>query len=208
MSEQPRFLNSVREYYSRKLEEFGATARGVDWNSPESQELRFHTLLERVDFTKTKTLLDYGSGYGALYQFLKKQNIALKYYGFDTAPAMANKGRELFSGDTNAEFATELNKIPVCDFAVLSGIFNVKIDATEGEWIKYIESTLNEVNGKTSGGFSFNILTCYSDVEKRAPHLYYANPLYWFDYCKRNFSKSVALLHDYGLYEFTVSVKK
>ena len=33
--------------------------------------------------------------------------------------------------------------------------------------------------------------------------LYYADPRAFFDLCKRHYSKQVALLHDYGLYEFT-----
>ncbi len=32
--------------------------------------------------------------------------------------------------------------------------------------------------------------------------------LFFFDYCKRNFSKNVALLRNYGLYDFTVLVRK
>jgi len=38
--------------------------------------------------------------------------------------------------------------------------------------------------------------------------LYYADPCYFFDYCKKKFSKNIALLHDYGLYEFTILVRK
>jgi hypothetical protein len=39
-------------------------------------------------------------------------------------------------------------------------------------------------------------------------NLYYADPLYLFDHCRVHYSKWVALLHDYGLYEFTVVVRK
>jgi hypothetical protein len=40
------------------------------------------------------------------------------------------------------------------------------------------------------------------------PDLYYADPRAIFDHCKRTFSRWVALLHDYGLYEFTILVRK
>jgi hypothetical protein len=39
-------------------------------------------------------------------------------------------------------------------------------------------------------------------------HLYYADPCAIFDLCKRRYSRNVALLHDYGLYEFTIVVRK
>ena len=57
-----------------------------------------------------------------------------------------------------------------------------------------------------SKGISFNLLTKYADYE--ADNLYYGDPLYFFDYCKRNLSKYVTLLHDYELYEWTILVKK
>ena len=41
-------LNEVGRYYSRKIQEHGATPAGVDWNSAASQELRFDQLLRMV----------------------------------------------------------------------------------------------------------------------------------------------------------------
>jgi hypothetical protein len=55
-------------------------------------------------------------------------------------------------------------------------------------------------------GFSFNMLTAYSDEDKKRPDLYYASPAGFFEYCRR-YSKRVALLHDYPLYEFTIIVR-
>jgi hypothetical protein len=57
-------------------------------------------------------------------------------------------------------------------------------------------------------GFSFNVLTSYSDEDKKRDYLYYADPLFLFDYCKRHFSRKVALLHDYPIYEFSILVRK
>ena len=39
------------------------------------------------------------------------------------------------------------------------------------------------------------------------PDLFYADPCWLFDQCKRRHSRDVALLHDYGLYEFTILVR-
>jgi hypothetical protein len=57
-------------------------------------------------------------------------------------------------------------------------------------------------------GFAFNCLTAYSDAHKMQSYLYYADPCRLFDLCKRRYSRNVALLHDYGLYEFTILVRK
>ena len=42
-------LRQTEAYYTARVREHGATARGVDWNSPESQALRFQQLLRIVD---------------------------------------------------------------------------------------------------------------------------------------------------------------
>ena len=61
-----RILREVDRYYSGKLKAHGATARGVDWNSTESQRMRFDQLLKICDRRAPFTLNDYGCGYGAL----------------------------------------------------------------------------------------------------------------------------------------------
>ncbi len=67
---------------------------------------------------------------------------------------------------------------------------------------------LHKMNRLSARGFSVNFLTKYSDADHMRPHLYYADPCYLFDYCKRNFSRNVALLHDYEVYDFTLIVRK
>jgi hypothetical protein len=52
------------------------------------------------------------------------------------------------------------------------------------------------------------MLTKYSEKEFMRDNLYYADPLFIFDYCKKNFAKNIRLMHDYDLYEFTILVKK
>ena len=89
-------------------------------------------------------------------------------------------------------------------------IFNIKLEASYDEWQAFVVKTLNHMNTLCSKGFSFNMLTRYSDADRMAqrPDLFYGDPLFFFDLCKRNFSRNVALLHDYGLYDFTILVRK
>lgn len=56
----------VANYYTRKIETFGETPRGVDWNSKESQELRFLQLCKIITNRAGFSLNDLGCGYGAL----------------------------------------------------------------------------------------------------------------------------------------------
>ncbi|MGF6655107.1 hypothetical protein OKW34_005697 [Paraburkholderia youngii] len=94
------------------------------------------------------------------------------------------------------------------DYSVASGIFNVRMERTDSEWLDYVKATLDVIAESSREGFSFNCLTSYSDRDKMRDYLYYTDPAWAFDFCKRRYSPHVALLHDYGLYEFTILVRQ
>jgi len=201
-------LEKVKGYFTEKLEQHGATHRGVDYNSVESQEARFFQLIKVIDSSQPYSLLDYGSGYGGMYDYLRRIGHQLDYYGYDIAEPMIARGRELYAHDPKCFFASKIEEIPVCDYATVSGTFNMKLDADFDAWTKIVVQSLHEMNDRAAKGFSFNMLTKYSDADRMRPDLYYGDPCFFFDYCKRNFSKNVALLHDYTLYDFTILVRK
>ena len=93
------------------------------------------------------------------------------------------------------------------DYAVASGVFNVKQDADDEAWRTYIWETVADLAALGTRGFAFKRTTSCSDADKRRPDLYYADPLEAFDRCKRTYSRFVTLLHDYPLYEFTIIVR-
>jgi SAM-dependent methyltransferase len=197
----------VREYYDGKLSAHGATPAGVDWNSRESQELRFAQLARLWENDPGASVLDYGCGYGALATWLRAHGHAGPYVGFDVSANMAEAaGRETAALDGCA-FTTARRTLEPADYAVASGIFNVKLETSDADWRAYVLETIDDLASVGRRGWAFNALTLYSDAERRRPDLYYADPLELFDHCTRTFSRYVALLHDYPLYEFTLLVR-
>lgn len=201
------FLNKVNEYYSGKIKTHGPISEGVDWNGIDSHTLRFEQLIKVIEDPSYFSVLDYGCGYGALNEYLIKEFNQFDYHGYDISEEMLSSAKEQFPKQKDA-FFSQLKDGEVFDYVISNGLFNVKLDTEESVWNGFIEQTIGDFNRLSSKGFSFNILTSYSDLEKQKPHLHYADPMRWFDYCKRNFSRNVALLHDYELYEFTILVKK
>jgi len=201
-------LGPVERYYTAKVLEHGATAQGVDWNSRESQELRFAQLLKVVDVSRAFSITDYGCGYGALVGYMRERDYPFIYRGYDISQGMIDSARKAYGQDARCEFVTERGDLQPGDYAVASGIFNVRLDATDAAWLEYILDTIGDLDRLGIKGFAFNALTKYSDADRMRATLYYADPLYLFDHCKVNHSKWVALLHDYGLYEFTIVVRK
>jgi SAM-dependent methyltransferase len=207
MKSDDQILHEVSDYYSAKLNQFGVTPQGVDWNGSESQDLRFVQLSRILDTSSTYSVADLGCGYGALCEFLQARGDSFRYEGYDVSEAMIAAARQRIS---RSEVRWTVSSKPdrVSDFAIASGIFNVRLQHSQAAWEEYIFKTLDVLNESSARGFAFNCLTSYSDKEKMRPYLYYANPGHFFDHCKCKYSREVALLHDYGLYEFTILVRK
>lgn len=203
-----RLLAAVERYYSGKVVEHGPTPQGADWRDEASQELRFRQLLKVWADDAPVSLLDYGCGYGALVSYLERMGADFSYCGFDISEPMLAQARAAHAGRANVEFVGRDEELSSVDYTVASGIFNVKFETAEDAWIEYVLATLERIDGLSARGFAFNLLTAYSDAEKMRPDLYYGDPGFFFDHCKRRFSRHVALLHDYGLWEFTVVVRR
>jgi SAM-dependent methyltransferase len=199
-------LQQTRQYYDARLAQHGPTARGVDWNSEESQRLRFRELARLVEGDPDASVLDYGCGYGALRTYLRDRGHRGSYIGFDISERMIETARE-GTRDESAQFLSDPGALGAVDYTLASGIFNVKQAASDEDWRQYVLETIGDLAARSTRGFAFNALSTYSDLERRRPDLYYADPLELFDHCKRRISRFVSLLHDTPLYEFTLLVR-
>jgi SAM-dependent methyltransferase len=201
-------LGSVAEYYSGKISTHGVAPAGVDWNSKEGQDLRFLQLCRILDNASEFSVNDLGCGYGALVDYFDATGSAFRYLGLDVSEAMVREASKRFAGRINVRFEVGFVPSVVAEYGIASGIFNVRLDHSDEAWMRYVLETLDVLNDTSTKGFSFNCLTAYSDKDKMRKDLFYADPSWLFDHCKRRFSKNVALLHDYDLYEFTILVRK
>ena len=202
----PDLLRKTQQYYDARLAEHGPTPRGVDWNSEDSQRLRFRELTTLVKDDPDASILDYGCGYGALRAYLRERGHRGRYVGFDISQSMIDAARA-GAADGAARFTTERGALERVDYTLASGIFNVKQAAPDEEWRQYVLETISDLSALSVRGFAFNALSSYSDSDRRRADLYYADPLELFDHCKRRMSRFVSLLHDTALYEFTILVR-
>src|SRR5262249_21700380 len=121
-------VETVARYYNGRLREFGPTPRGVDWNSAESQVLRFSRLLTVADHGTPMSVIDYGCGYGALATYLRSWGAAVSYQGFDICDAMIEAAGALHADDEWCSFTSSASALRPAEYAVASGIFNVKLE--------------------------------------------------------------------------------
>ncbi len=202
-------LTEVEKLYSENLKKYGVQSKSVGWPDPDAHNLRFDKLIEifeKDDQDGGISINDLGCGYGELCKYLQYRRVQVKkYIGYDISEPMINKGKEYIK-DQNVEFVVNDRILQMADYSIASGIFNVKLNEDKKQWEEYIFDVLANMNQYSLKGFSFNLLSVYVDYTK--PHLFYGDPLVFFDYCKKNFSKQVSLLHDYPLYEWTMLIRK
>lgn len=206
-----RAPDEIRAFFEQCFADHGESALGVGWNGRPAQEIRFDQLLKVIQPDKPFTLTEFGCGYGHLIDYMRSNAITPQVYrGVDIALNSLEAARKRFAGNPAIAFYNDPDLVPQSDYLVASGVFNVKLSADKVEWTRYILENLNRFHSMTTAGFAVNFLTIYSDHERMAerPDLYYADPCFLFDYCKTNFSRNVAILHDYQLYDFTLIVRK
>ena len=201
----------IIDFYTTHLKEFGNSSQGMGWKDDQAQWIRFAQLSKVIAEKRNFSINDLGCGAGRFYKYLQTEDyVPSIYYGYDILDEMIQLSKKNLSTDAGIilkkiQSAEDMSR---ADYTIASGIFNVKYDAEEADWHHHVLKTLEIMNEKSNSGFSFNLLTSYSDKEFMQAYLYYADPLFFFDFCKRNFSKNVALLHDYFQYDFTILVRK
>lgn len=201
-------LGSVASYYGAKLAAHGATSQGVDWNGPESHETRHVQFLRLIGDNSSASVIDLGCGFGDFWRFLRTRGYCGKFTGYDVVPEMVERARALHGEAVDRRWRVGSKPKETADFAAASGIFNVKGDVPEKAWAAYVNDTIEELARAGQRGFAFNMLSLSSDPERRRDNLYYADPAEMLRNCLARYGRSVALLQDYGLYEFTVIVRQ
>jgi SAM-dependent methyltransferase len=204
-----RALSGVERLYTGNLAEHGIDSRSVGWPSRASQLLRFEKLYYVVSAAASEGPLsfnDWGCGYGALFKFLDQRlgERLVGYTGYDISREMLDAAAEEIGEDPRVELIEGSEVTRKADFSLVSGTFNVRLDAGDADWEVYVKEVLRALNENSHRGFSFNLLSSY--VDWRKDDLFYADPAEFFAFCRRELSRFVTVLHDYPLYEWTISV--
>lgn len=203
-------LASVRALYTDNLAEHGLVSRSVGWPDAASQRLRFDKLalvLEATDPQRAISVTDLGCGYGAMFHYLDDRNRPPvgRYVGYDISEPMLDAARR-HCDDPRVVLVNSSEPVEVTDYAFVSGTFNVRMGASEEAWEGHVREAVATLCSHVRRGLAFNLLTTYVDWRKE--DLYYADPGRFFDFCRRELSRYVTLVHDYPLYEWTMLVRK
>ena len=213
-SGQDELLGQVEQYYSKKILTYGPTPLGVDWSCVPTQEMRFVQLLKICvadDMPDGAIRLnDIGCGYGALLAFLGRRHRkkTIDYAGFDISPHMIAQAHKRWKTRALTSFQVASSGFRMADYAVASGIFNVKLGQPVARWEQMIAQTLGDMHATSLRGFAVNFLAPMPEGMPHVSELYSAPPDVWRGYCQQALGAQVDVIAAYGLREYTLLVRK
>jgi SAM-dependent methyltransferase len=207
----PEMLAPIAVTYDLRIRQCGIDPRGVYWKTVEGQKLRFEILLgiidARFDEEGTVQINDLGCGYGALFDLMQDMPCMRKgrYFGYDISEEMIKTCRRRIQ-DPRATFEQTLIATKQADYSLVSGTYNMRMDVDIKFWRDYIKESLVQLWRSTRRGLAFNLLSTHD--KQKVSGLYYSDPAEYLDFCLRNLSDNVAIMHDYPLKEFTIYVHR
>ncbi|HLD34581.1 MAG TPA: methyltransferase [Patescibacteria group bacterium] len=207
------------DYFESLLSKHGNNYKALDWNSPESQRLRFKVMKELFTYGKKAsgvTLLDVGCGFGDLYGYLKSDGALVRhninYSGCDISPRIIQTAKTKYP-DAKFEIKNILEDrhTPKYDYIICSGIFNIRT-AEIDDHLAYVKEMIYRASDLATYGVGLNFLSEGSlpiaDPENLNTGRYFLfNPEIVLNFCRHAVGKYI-LRHDYHIGDFTIYLLK
>ncbi|MBK1724445.1 class I SAM-dependent methyltransferase [Thiocystis violacea] len=184
-------------FYRYSLEQYGHTAKGVQWHSTDSQFARFEALRRCLpEDLSTLSLVDAGCGLGDFHRFLETRGERPgRYLGLDVVEPMVEAAR--LHSDAEILLLDVLHDpLPPADYYVCSGAMNT---LTREETRTFIERCFMAC----TEGFVFNLLQ-----GRDAPHSYNLCLPEEVRAWTAHLEAEIAITDDYLPDDFTVALRR
>tara|TARA_B100000963_G_scaffold109706_1_gene95493 strand:+ start:8392 stop:9009 length:618 start_codon:yes stop_codon:yes gene_type:complete len=201
-----KIAENSKNFYNNCLLKFGNTPKGLNWKNKSSQLLRFE-IFSNIGQIDNHSIHDFGCGFGDFYTYLKKNFKNFDYVGTDISSKMISiakrkniKNRFFIYDLINSQFRSELVK----DYVVSSGVFTVKNNVKNKDWLKYVIEGAIKMFRYSKKGIGFNLMT--SEVDFKDKNLFYMDPVILFKILEKNLSSKIKIINSYNLWEYTVFI--
>ena len=202
-------LEPVSRSFGQTIRKYGAMNKGVGWSSPERQQHRFRILAGLFADERSDHLVinDLGCGYGAMFEAYADlpQLERGRYFGYDISREMLAQANSRIR-DKRASFILSHEATRDADYSFVSGSYNIKMYAGDGEWLEFVLDNLTQLWSRTHTGLAFNMMSIHAPEKHRT--LYYADPGIFLAFCQRVLSPDSRLFDGYDDREWTIFVRR
>lgn len=141
------------KFYKDSFEKHGVSAKGVHWNSKESQNLRFEIITDLIEDISSSSIIDLGCGFADFLTYLEKKKLKPNIYlGIDCEKFMIEIARERYPNNIFLKANLFDNNLPQADYYICSGTLNI---FNSKEFLVSIKKCFSHVNK----ALIFNCLT-------------------------------------------------
>lgn len=207
------------DYYEDLLAKHGDSPQALDWNSRESQRLRYQVLKELFVYGKKGSgvsVLDVGCGFGDLFGFFKAEGLLnrhkISYTGYDISPKILDVGRKKYP---DARFAQKDiladRQVPQFDYVFCSGALNIRTAGRE-EHLEFVKEMIFRMYDLARHGAALNflgegMLPIADPGDLNSGRYFFFSPELILSYVRFVCGRYV-LRHDYHAGDFTVYMLK
>ncbi len=205
-------INKLSKHYENLFKKHKYSVKSNQQSSIKTQYRRFDQIVNKINFKKNSSILDFGCGTGSLLKYLKiKKKFHGYYHGIDIAENMIISNKKFYKGKNIKFTCQNILKKRIkkkYDFIFVNGVFN---NLTKDNW-RLMKKILIELFKITKQRLVFNNLSTYVDYKDK--NLFYIPPERVLSFCKKQLSNYVFLDHSYKIkentipYEFTTTVLK
>ncbi|MFH1387563.1 MAG: class I SAM-dependent methyltransferase [bacterium] len=207
------------DYYENLLAQHGENYKALDWNSVDSQKLRYKIFKEIFIYGKKAagiSILDVGCGFGDFYGFLKADSTLarnkINYTGFDISQKLIDVAKKKYP-DAKFEVKDILAEryLPKYDYIFCSGALNIRLVDIDTH-LDLVKEMLNRMYDLSSCGLAVNFLSeGYLPIADKeglnSGRYFYFNPEEIIHYCRFMATRYI-IRHDYHPGDFTVYLLK
>lgn len=192
----------VFKQYEEWLKEHGDTPEGVGWTK--GTETRFDTALDII--TSPGSVLDLGCGTGHMLTYAKRTGRQItSYTGIDVNEAALTLAKQKHPDAVFLRGDILTDDLPVCDYAILNGVFTYKGAMTFDEMWGFLTAMTSKAFKSSTRGIAFNVQSTAVDWQQDRLFHCPVGPLTDF---VTTLSRRYVIRHDYGLYEYFVYLLK
>jgi SAM-dependent methyltransferase len=207
------------EYYEGLLDQHGESYLALDWNSTESQRLRYKIFKEILVYGKKSSgisVLDVGCGFGDFYGLLKAEGLVhrnrISYTGYEIAPRILEVARRKYP-DARFELKDILEDryVPKFDYVFCSGALNIRT-SERNEHLDLVKEMLFRMYDLCSCGVAVNFLSegalpISNSEDADSGRYFFFSPDQIINFVRFVCSRFI-LRHDYHAGDFTVYLFK
>ena len=202
----------LKEHYENCLDKHGPNAKGMDWPNPDDLIKRFQVLTNIFgdEMANKFSVLDLGCGVGLLVDYLQEKNKLenIDYKGIDISPKMISYAKNRlpeFNFEDRDILESKLESSSF-DYIIMNGLFTEKLNMSQSEMLIFFQEMIKIVFDSCKKGFSFNVMS--SHVDWKRDDLFHLELDNLVSFLVQHCSRNIKIDMDYGLYEYSVFVRK